>query len=315
MNTRKLTAPYFATQSLLISLWWLTLWLYPPSRLFFLPPGGADVFLLAFWLPDIVLVVAGGLVAVALCRRKSVSAGIALWVVVGALSYATLYCLALSFFTDSAWVSVAMMSAATFLSAGLAVLYVSPPRALFRQARPANPLWNLAKTFAQIAVFWSFFLFVLPALIIRVEDEIGLPRFHFSGQRGGAAAVFGLLSLLGLWSGITMSLNGEGTPLPVDNPRRLVARGPYAYLRNPMAFAGMGQGLMVGIYVGSAMTALYVVVGGLIWNYIARPMEEADLAQKFGASYMRYISEVKCWRPRLTPFINYDEGEEKVSER
>jgi protein-S-isoprenylcysteine O-methyltransferase Ste14 len=148
-----------------------------------------------------------------------------------------------------------------------------------------------------------------------VEDEMGLPRFHFSGQREGAAAVFGLLSLLGLWSGITMSLNGKGTPLPVDNPRRLVARGPYAYLRNPMAVAGMGQGLMVGIYVGSALTALYVVVGGLIWNYIARPMEEADLAQKFGASYMRYISEVKCWRPRLTPFINYDEREEKVSER
>ena len=111
-----------------------------------------------------------------------------------------------------------------------------------------------------------------------------------------------------------MSLNGEGTPLPVDNARRLVARGPYAYLRNPMAVAGLGQGLMVGIYVGSALTALYVVVGGLSWNYIARPMEEADLAQKFGASYERYVAEVKCWRPRLTPFINYDEGEEKVSE-
>jgi protein-S-isoprenylcysteine O-methyltransferase Ste14 len=315
MNTRKLTAPYFATQSLLVSLWWLALWLHPPSRLFFLPPGGADVFLLAFWLPDIVLIVAGGLVTVALCRRRSASAGIALWVVVGALSYATLYCLALSLFTDSAWVSVAMMSTATFLSAGLAVLYLSPTRSLFRQARPANSLWNLAKTLAQIAAFWSFFPFVLPALINRVEDEIGVPRFHFSGQREGAAAVFGLLSLLGLWGGITMSPNGDGTPLPVDGTRRLVARGPYAYLRNPMAFAGLGQGLMVGLYAGSALTTLYVVVGGMIWNYIARPMEEADLAQKFGASYERYVAEVNCWRPRLSPFVNRDEVEEKVSER
>ena len=312
MNTRKLTAPYFVLQSLLVSLWWLTLWLHPPLRLFFLPPGGADVFLLAFGAPDLLLIVAGGFVAARLCRRKSASSIIALWLVVGALSYATLYCLALSFFTNSAWVSVAMMSAATFMSAGLAVLHTNPQHALFREARRANPLWNMAKTMAQIAVFWSFFLFVLPALINLVEDEIGFPRFHFSRQRVIAATIFGLLSLLGLWAGGAMSLNGEGTPLPVDGTRRLVARGPYAYVRNPMAAAGLGQGLMVGLYAGSALTILYVIAGGLIWNYVARPMEEADLAHKFGASYQRYIAEVKCWRPRLTPFVNSDEVEEKA---
>jgi protein-S-isoprenylcysteine O-methyltransferase Ste14 len=312
MNTRSLTVSYFGAQSLLVLLWWLTLWLHPPSRLFFLPPGGADVFLLAFWLPDLVLIVAGGLVAGALCRRRSAAAGIALWVVVGSLSYATLYCLALSSFTNSAWISVALMSMSTFLSAGLAVLYTNLPRALFRQARPAKPLWNLAKTLAQIAAFWSFFLFVLPALINRVEDEIGVPRFHFSGQREIAATVFGLLSLLGLWGGVTMSINGEGTPLPVDGTRRLVVRGPYSYVRNPMTISGLGQGLMVSLYVGSALTTLYVFIGGLILNYVARPIEEADLAHKFGASYKRYLAEVKCWRPRLTPFVIDGETEEKV---
>jgi protein-S-isoprenylcysteine O-methyltransferase Ste14 len=311
MNTRKLTAPYFVLQSLLVLLWWLALWLHPPSRLYFLPPGGSDVFLLAFGLPDIILIVIGGVVAGALCRRKSASAGIALWLVVGALSYATLYCLALSFFTNSAWISVAMMSAATFLSAGLAIVNTTQSHALFRQARPAYRVWNLAKTLAQIAVFWSFFLFVAPALIFRVEDETGMTRFHFSGQVAGSMVMFGLLSLLGLWGGVTMALNGEGTPLPVDGTRRLVVRGPYAYLRNPMAFAGLGQGLMVGLYAGSSLTILYVIIGGLIWNYIARPMEEADLAQKFGASFERYTAEVKCWRPRLTPFVIREEVEGK----
>src|SRR5215475_1514212 len=212
MNTRKLTAPYFVLQSLLVLLWWLTLWLHPPARSFFLPPGGADVFLLAFGLPDLVLIVAGGLVAARLCRRESASSGVALWLVVGALSYATLYCLALSLLTNSAWISVAMMSVSTFLSAGLAVVHTNPPHALFRQARRANPIWNLIKTVAQITVFWSFFLFVLPALINLVEDEIAIPRFHYSGQEAIAATIFGLLSLLGLWGGVTMSLNGEGTP-------------------------------------------------------------------------------------------------------
>jgi len=315
MNTRKLTAPYFVLQSLLVSLWWLTLWLHPPLRLFFLPPGGADVFLLAFGAPDLLLIVAGGFVAARLCRRKSASSIIALWLVVGALSYATLYCLALSFFTNSAWISVALMSAATFLSAGLAVVYTYPTLALFRQARRANPIWNLTKTLAQISVFWGFFLFVLPALINLVEDEIGIPRFHFSWQKVIAATIFGILSLLGLWGGVTMSLNGEGTPLPVDGTRRLVTGGPYAYVRNPMAAAGLGQGLMVGLYAGSALTMLYVIAGGLIWNYVARPMEEAELRQKFGASYELYVAEVKCWRPRMTPFVSSDGTEEKVSRK
>ncbi len=312
MSARELTGPYFVLQSLLISLWWVALWLNPPSRLFFLPPGGADVFLLAFWLPDLVFVIVGGLFAGTLCKRKIASAGAALWVVVGALSFETLYCLALSFFTNSAWISVAMMSAATFMSAALAIVYTTSPQALFRQARPASPLWNLAKTLAHGAVFWSFFLLVLPALIIKVEDEIGVPRFHFSGQREVAAAMFWLLSLLGLWSGITISLNGEGTPLPLDGARRLVTRRPYAYLRNPMAVAGVGQGLLVGLYVGSTLTILYAIVGGLFWNYIVRPLEEADMARKFGPSYDRYLAEVKCWRPRLTPFVIRDDSEGKI---
>jgi protein-S-isoprenylcysteine O-methyltransferase Ste14 len=315
MNTRKLTAHYFFAQSLMVLLWWLTLWLHPPTRVFFLPPGGDDVFLLAFGLPDIVLIVAGGLVAARLCWQKNSRSDVALWLVVGALSYATLYCLALSFFTNSAWISVALMLAATFLSAGLAVVHTNPQDALFRQARRANPIWNLTKTVAQIAVFWSLFLFVLPALINLVEDEIAIPRFHFSGQRALAATMFGLLSLLGLWGGVTMSLNGEGTPLPVDGTRRLVVGGPYAYVRNPMAVAGLGQGLMVGLYSGSALTMLYVTAGGLIWNYVARPMEEVELRQKFGASYERYIAEVKCWKPRLTPFVLNDQIEEKVGLR
>jgi len=70
--------------------------------------------------------------------------------------------------------------------------------------------------------------------------------------------------------------------------------------------------LLVGLYVGSTLTILYVIVGGLFWNYIVRPMEEADMARKFGPSYDRYLAEVKCWRPRLTPFVIRDEAEGKI---
>lgn len=300
MNLRKLTAPYFALQALAVLEWWFVLWFRPYSRKYFLPPNSDDVFLLAFGLPDLTLVVIGSLVAGYLCWRERSAANVALWLVVGSLGYATLYCLALSLLTNSAWLSVVMMAASLGASLILTLLYLYPGHSLFRQAVQASPLWNLAKTLGQITVFWSFFLIALPALIYRVEIELGIPRFP--GQRILAVGLFGLLSALGLWSGVTMAWLGAGTPLPVDGTRQLVVRGPYAFVRNPMALAGMGQGLAVGIYLGSVPVMLYSVAGSFAWNYIARPLEEVELVEKFGESYERYRADVKCWWPRLTPY-------------
>ena len=98
-----------------------------------------------------------------------------------------------------------------------------------------------------------------------------------------------------------MAWLGGGTPLPIDGTNQIVVRGPYAYIRNPMVIAGLGQGTAVGILVGSWLVLLYVFVGGVLWNVIARPLEEQELHQKFGASYQRYCADVKCWFPRLAP--------------
>ncbi len=221
MNIRKLTAPYFALQALAVLAWWLVLWLYQESRRFFMPPNSDEVFLLAFCLPDLALIVIGSLAASFLTWREKAAASVALWLVIGSLGYATLYCLALSLFTNSAWISVVMMAASFGASLILTLLFVYPAQTLFRQAKQAMPLWNLAKTLGQITVFWSFFLFALPTLINRLEVELGIPQFQFSRQHWLAIGLFGLLSALGLWSGATMAWLGAGTPLPVDGTRQL----------------------------------------------------------------------------------------------
>lgn len=302
MNLRKLTAPYFALQAVAVLAWWIALWLLPAFGQNFLPPNSDEVFLLAFCLPDLSLIVIGSFAASYLCAREKAAANVALWLVVGSLGYATLYCLALSLLTGSAWIGVVMMAASFGASLILTLLFLYPGHTLFRQARQAAPLWNLTKTLGQITVFWSFFLFVLPALIYRVEVEFGLQHFQFSGQQWLAVGLFGLLSALGLWSGVTMSWLGAGTPLPVDGTRQLVVQGPYAFVRNPMALAGLGQGVAVGIYLGSVLVMLYSLAGSFAWNYIARPLEEVELVEKFGGSYERYRANVKCWWPRLSPY-------------
>lgn len=169
----------------------------------------------------------------------------------------------------------------------------------FRIAREASPAWNLAKTLAQIAVFWTTFLIALPAGIRWIETAIGAGSIRAAGQVEAGAALIVACSLLGLWSAATMAWRGAGTPLPVDAPRRMVISGPYRLVRNPMAIAGLGQGLGVAIVTGSILTVAYVLAGGLLWNVIARPMEEADLRERFGSEYDAYCRRVKCWRPAL----------------
>jgi protein-S-isoprenylcysteine O-methyltransferase Ste14 len=173
---------------------------------------------------------------------------------------------------------------------------------MLRQAAPRSPAFNLAKTLVQISVFWGVFLLVLPQQLQALERRLALPTFHFPGQLPLAGALFAALSVLGLWSGATMAWLGSGTPLPLDTARELVVRGPYAHVRNPMAVAGLGQGLMVGVGMGSPGVLLYVLAGTLLWQCLVRPREEADLLRRFGAAYARYQRAVRCWVPRLRPY-------------
>ncbi len=173
-----------------------------------------------------------------------------------------------------------------------------------RQAAPASRLWNVAKTLLQTLVFWSVFLLAIPALIWLAETAVGLSAWRFDDpwlrQFGIVLVVLG--GSLGLFSGAVMAFHGLGTPLPVDAPREIVVRGPYRFVRNPMAIAGLSQGVAVGLMIGSPAVILYAVSGGPLWNILVRPWEERDLENWFGEAFRLYRQEVHCWIPRLSPY-------------
>lgn len=169
-----------------------------------------------------------------------------------------------------------------------------------RESRSSSSVVNLVKTLIQVALFWGFFLWLLPSLILRVEDLLGLPSFSGNGFLGWT--LFGLLSAIGLSSGVIFALWGKGTPLPLDTATQLVVRGPYRFVRNPMAVAGIGQGISVGIVYGSPWVILYSLAGAVLWHIFARPWEEQDLELRFGEPYSSYRKAVPLWVPRLTPY-------------
>lgn len=94
-----------------------------------------------------------------------------------------------------------------------------------------------------------------------------------------------------------MSTIGKGTPLPFDCAQKLVIKGPYKYVRNPMAVAGIGQALSIGLYFGSFLILIYALSGAVLWHVLVKPSEEKDLQNRFGNEYLVYKQKVKCWIP------------------
>jgi len=293
---------YLVFQAVAIGAWWVYLGGEPAARASFLPQGASPLELLAFRTPDLLVAVPASLlagIAILTERRWAVAPA---WACAGAIDYAFVTCVAWSLLRGGGWLSVACMAPAALLTT-VSALDASPSTiVIFRRARPGSPVRHIVATVTQIALFWSFFLFVVPAALVYVERQLRAPTFALPWQRPLAASLFVAFSLLGLATGLTIAARGAGTPLPFDSPNRLVISGPYAYVRNPMVIAGLGQGASVGLWLGSWIVLAYVVTGGVLWNFLVRPTEERDLAATFGDDFVDYCNRVACWKPRLRPF-------------
>jgi protein-S-isoprenylcysteine O-methyltransferase Ste14 len=290
---------YFAVQALAGAAWWIAVAASPTVREATL--GGLDPLVVAvFDLP--LFVVASGVAAAGVRVAAGVAAG---WTVLVAVSLAV-YATATG---DAGWGALVMAAAAVGSVAAFCLVVlgrvpttwiVSGPFA-FRPALPrGTAVGHLAATAAQIVLFWGFFLVVVPLAVRFVERQWGLDvSVPWLSPVGLLLLV--VASALGLWSGITMSVVGKGTPLPAAMPNRLVVAGPYRFIRNPMAVVGFVQGAAVGLLLSSWFVVAYGLLGALLWNYAIRPHEEADLERRFGDDFRRYRDAVRCWIPRLQP--------------
>ncbi|KSU70497.1 Phospholipid methyltransferase [Pseudarthrobacter enclensis] len=210
--------------------------------------------------------------------------------------------------TEAGWGAVIMLAAAAGALIALCLILLGrlPTSWIIRGPftfRPAkshpSAAKHVASTFVQIVIFWGSFLVVIPVTLAALEQRWAatLPFPSFAGPFGLAVLVLAIA--LGLWSAVAMSTLGDGTPLPLAMANRLVIAGPYRWVRNPMAVAGIVQGAAVGLILQSWFVVAYAVAGSLVWNYAVRPLEEFDLKERFGEEFQRYQETVKCWIPRV----------------
>lgn len=306
MSVRRLGVAFLLAQAVGATLWWSLLLAWPPSRIPFMAREAPDSTLLAFAVADGVLFIGASALAAYGLGMVRPWAWPVLCVHAGAATYAGLYCWTLVALTGGDGLLGAALMSPSSIVPGVLVWLLRPGRpepvlTYFhgRQARHASWGWNLFKTLSQTAMFWVVFLLLLPAGIFALEQVLGLENWRFAGpaSRWAGGLLFVLGGSLGLTSGVIMAIQGRGTPLPADCPRELVVVGPYRYIRNPMAVAGLAQGVAVGVFLGSPAVVAYAFAGGPVWNVFVRPWEEADLERRFGDPYRRYRDAVRCWLP------------------
>lgn len=108
--------------------------------------------------------------------------------------------------------------------------------------------------------------------------------------------------LLFAWCVSLFARVGEGTLAPWDPARRLVAVGPYRYVRNPMISGVVTMLIGEAVLQGSRVLAIWAATF-VFFNYVFFLIfEEPDLERRFGEDYRRYKANVPRWIPRRTPW-------------
>jgi|SRR5438552_8689306 len=117
----------------------------------------------------------------------------------------------------------------------------------------------------------------------------------------GALALAGGLVLFAA-SLARFATEGHGTLASWDPSRRLVVRGPYRFVRNPMIsgviFITFGEALILRSLPHAAWALTFVLMN-VIWIPL---YEEPTLENTFGDDYREYKHHVRRFIPRLRPY-------------
>ena len=154
---------------------------------------------------------------------------------------------------------------------------------------------------------------VLPgtALVLVPATLLVLSRnTPFAGQLVGSChTTFWIAAISGggglamiIWTISLFAKVGYGTLAPWNPPKRLVVRGPYRHVRNPMI-----SGVLLLILAEALFFQSWLLAGWLVLFFLANAIyfplvEEKGLENRFGEAYILYRKNVPRWIPRLLPW-------------
>lgn len=173
--------------------------------------------------------------------------------------------------------------------------------------------WGLVRT---LIVLPGTVLVFIPAVILWVTEDWKVSAELTTGCQlpFWLALSAGSIGLgLGVWTVTIFMKFGEGTPAPWDPPKKLLVRGPYRYVRNPMIIGALLMLLAEALLLQSWPIAVWMMVF-FIGNSIYFPLiEERGLEKRFGDDYREYEANVPRWIPRIRPWKQANDDEHTSS--
>src|SRR5256884_9318039 len=163
-------------------------------------------------------------------------------------------------------------------------------------------MFVLVRAVAYAAFFIGFVLVYLPGRFLAWSGivrpaVIGAP--HIAGM-----IIADVGAAIALWCVLTFAFIGKGTPAPFDPPRKLVIRGPYRFVRNPM-YIGAGMTLAgAALFYESLSIFIYCGLFFLITHLFVVLYEEPTLRRTFGDEYEAYFRRVRRWWPKQVGIKN-----------
>ena len=144
-------------------------------------------------------------------------------------------------------------------------------------------------------LFIGLVLIFVPA---RLLTWSGIVRPAAMGAPQIAGMIIGTAgAVIALWCVVTFARIGKGTPAPFDPPRRLVIRGPYRFVRNPMYIGAVLALAGAALFYGSVPLLAYAGLFLLASHVFVVRYEEPTLRRTFGEEYELYCRQVRRWWP------------------
>ena len=157
-------------------------------------------------------------------------------------------------------------------------------------------IFVLARAVTYSVLFIGLLLIFLPGRILlstAVVRPAAIGVWQIVGALLGASGAAVALTCI-----LTFVFVGKGTPAPFDPPRRLVVRGPYRLVRNPM-YLSAGLALAGAALVYQSMPLLgYAALFFFITHLFVVVYEEPTLRRTFDGDYEAYCRRVGRWWPK-----------------
>src|SRR3989339_553208 len=139
------------------------------------------------------------------------------------------------------------------------------------------------------------FFILLPYFFILLSIYLFLPIYSFFILKilGIILILFGLC-LFSYCSGLFF-IFGEGTPAPIEPPKKLVVEGLYKYTRNPIYIGYFMILLGEFLFFGQFLLLIYFFLAIIGINMYVIFHEEPILKKRFGKSYKEYFKKIPRW--------------------